>query len=271
MTVHMEPKELIRAGRLTEARTLLTEAVKASPADMGLRTLLFQVLVFFGEWDKAKKQLEVILNQDPGRETGVQVYLNLVQAEQERLEVANLQRRPTFYPQAPPYAEAYFAAWDKVMQQQFEEAEKLFDEVHAQRPEVTGTLDGRSFIGFGDTDSFLSCFLELIIQAHYVWVPIESLREFVIPAPKTLFDLIWLPVRINTVEGLSLVGYAPVVYPQSHVHEDERVKMGRMTAWVDLGGGFVQGCGQHVFDVGEEEVGILDIREMSFTQSPVRP
>ncbi|HAA04476.1 MAG TPA: virulence protein SciE type, partial [Syntrophobacteraceae bacterium] len=50
MTVHMEPKELIRAGRLTEARTLLTEAVKASPADMGLRTLLFQVLVFFGEW-----------------------------------------------------------------------------------------------------------------------------------------------------------------------------------------------------------------------------
>jgi type VI secretion system protein ImpE len=150
------------------------------------------------------------------------------------------------------------------MQQQYEEAERLFDEIHAQRPVVSGTLDGRSFSGFGDTDSLLCCFLELIIQAHYVWVPIESLRQLSIPAPKTLFDLIWLPVRITTVEGLSLVGHAPVVYPQSYVHEDERVKMGRMTAWIDLGGGFTRGCGQHVYDVGEEEAGILDIREVVF-------
>ncbi len=107
----------------------------------------------------------------------------------------------------------------------------------------------------------------MIIQAHYVWVPVESLRELSIPAPKTLFDLIWLPARITTAEGLSLVGHAPVVYPQSFVHEDERVKMGRMTEWIGLGGRFARGCGQHVYEVGEEEVGILDMREVAFTSS----
>jgi type VI secretion system protein ImpE len=268
MTLHLEPKELIKAGRLSEARKHLATAVKTAPADMGLRTLLFQVLAFCGEWDKAKKQLDVILDQDPGRETGVQVYLNLVHAEQERLGVATLKRRPSFYPQAPSYTEAYFAAWDKVVAQQFEEADKLFDQIQAQRPAVAGTLNGRSFSGFSDTDSFLSCFFEIIIQAHYVWVPIESLRELSIPLPKTLFDLIWLPTRVTTTDGLSVVGYVPVVYAQSFDHEDEQVKMGRVTDWVALGGPFARGCGQHVYDVGEEEVGILDIREMTFGTSP---
>ena len=264
MTLHMEPKELIRAGRLSEARRYLTEAVKSAPADLGLRTLLFQVLAFCGEWDKAEKQLGVVASQDPTKETGVQVYLNLVQAERERLEVVKLKRRPTFFPQTPSYAEMYFAAWDKLILQQIEEATGLFDEIHAHRPEVTGTLDGRRFSGFIDTDSFLSCFLEIIIQAHYVWVPIEFLRELSISPPKTLFDLIWLPIRATTTDGQSLIGHVPVVYPHSSDHEDERVKMGRMTDWIALGGSFSRGCGQHVYNVGEEEVGILDIREMTF-------
>jgi type VI secretion system protein ImpE len=268
MTLHLEPKELIRAGRLSEARRHLTNAVKSAPADLGLRTLLFQVLAFCGEWDKAEKQLKVVAEQDPTKETGIQVYLNLVQAERERLEVAKLKRRPAFFPQAPAYTETYFAAWDKVVAEQFEEADKLFSQIQTQRPTVKGTIDGRSFIGFSDTDSFLSCFLEIIVQAHYVWVPVESLRELSIPAPKTLFDLIWLPIRMATTDGLSVAGYVPVVYALSSDHENEQVRMGRMTEWIDLGGGFVRGCGQHVYEVGEEEVGILDIREMAFAVSP---
>src|SRR5512143_534422 len=129
MTIHLEPKELIRAGRLSEARKHLTEAVKSAPADLGLRTLLFQVLAFCGEWDKAEKQLKVVAEQDPSKETGVQIYLNLVQAERARLEVARLKMRPAFLPQAPPYVERYFAAWDKVLEKRFEEAGDLLEPI----------------------------------------------------------------------------------------------------------------------------------------------
>jgi type VI secretion system protein ImpE len=268
MTIHLEPKELIRAGRLSEARQHLTEAVRSSPADLGLRTLLFQVLAFCGEWDKAEKQLGVVASQDPAKETGVQVYLNLVQAERERLEVARLKRRPAFLPEAPPYLELYLAAWERVVQQQFEEADEACEQIRAQRPLLTGRLNGRRFSGFRDTDSFLSCFLELFVQSQYVWVPFEALRELLIVPPKTLFDLIWLPVRISTSVGGQTAGYTPVVYPQSFDHEDERVKMGRMTEWLPLGGGFARGCGQHVYEVGEEEVALLDLRELVFEEAP---
>jgi protein involved in temperature-dependent protein secretion len=42
------------------------------------------------------------------------------------------------------------------------------------------------------------------------------------------------------------------------------MKLGRSTDWVALGGGFSKGVGQHVFQVGEEDIGILEIREAVF-------
>lgn len=86
----MNSKDLIKAGRLSEARKQLVEEVKSSPADLGKRTLLFQVLSFCGEWDKADRHLDAIVTQDSSRQTGVQVYKNLVHAERERMEVVGL-------------------------------------------------------------------------------------------------------------------------------------------------------------------------------------
>ena len=81
----MDAKDLIKAGKLSEARSQLVEDVKSSPGNLNSRTLLFQVQAYAGEWDKARRQLEVITTQDASRETGVQVYLNLIQAETERM------------------------------------------------------------------------------------------------------------------------------------------------------------------------------------------
>ena len=60
----MDSRDLIKAGRLSEARKQLIEEVKSSPADSGKRTLLFQVLIFCGEWDKAERHLETVAAQD---------------------------------------------------------------------------------------------------------------------------------------------------------------------------------------------------------------
>lgn len=38
-----------------------------------------------------------------------------------------------------------------------------------------------------------------------------------------------------------------------------------MTDWTPLGGPFSKGMGQHVFQAGEEEMAILDIREVVFS------
>ena len=80
----MHSKELIKEGKLVEARKLLVEEVKSSPADTGKRTLLFQVLLLFGQWDKAENHLSMIEAQDPSRSLHIQTCQKLISAEKER-------------------------------------------------------------------------------------------------------------------------------------------------------------------------------------------
>ena len=260
----MDARDLIKAGKLSEARQHLIDAVKSSPADIAKRTLLFQVHALYGEWDKAERDLDLIAAQDAARETGVQVYRNLVRAEKERLETVRTGRRPAFMPETPPYAELYYAARQKLMDRNSEDAAKLFAQVDAQIPPVSGTVNGKSFSGFKDTDALTAFFLEAMVHDRYIWIPFAALRELIITPPKNLFDLIWATSRITTWEGLTMHCFLPVLYAESFLHEDDRVKLGRMTDWSALGGPFVKGAGQHVYQIGEEEMALLDIQEVLF-------
>jgi type VI secretion system protein ImpE len=260
----MNSKDFIRAGRLTEARAQLIEEVKSAPSDLAKRTLLFQALSFCGEWDKAERQLDVIATLDPKAETGVQIYKNLIHVEKERTDVLKRNRRPSFLTETPPYLEMYFAAWDKLIEDRIEEAGELYGQIDAQRPMISGTLDEKIFSGFRDIDTFLSFFLEAFVHDRYIWLPFESLRELSLTPPQTLFDLLWTTARITTWEGLSLNCYLPVLYPDSFLHEDDRIRLGKMTDWAPLGGPFAKGMGQHVFQIGKEEVALMDIREVLF-------
>jgi type VI secretion system protein ImpE len=260
----MDTRDLIKAGKLTEARQQIVDAVKTSPADTGKRTLLFQVHAFCGEWDKAERDLDLIAAQDAKREAGAQVYKNLVHAEKERLQVFKNGHRPSCMPETPPYAELYYAAREKLLHGEITAAVDLFDQVEAQIPRLSGTVNGRTFSGFKDTDAFTAYFLEAMVHERYLWIPFAALRELVITPPKTLFDLIWVSSRITTWEGLTMNCYLPVLYVDSFLHEDDRIKLGRMTDWTTLGGSFSKGAGQHVFQIGEEEIALLEIQEVLF-------
>jgi type VI secretion system protein ImpE len=185
-------------------------------------------------------------------------------AERQRRDVSDGRQLPGFLTATPAYFEPYLAAWEKVKQGKPEEAVGLYDQMEETRPVPRGTLNGKAFAGFNDTDTFLSAFLEVFMHDRYIWIPFEALRELSISVPKTLFDLIWVEARFLTWEGLNAHCYLPVLYPDSCLQEDERIRMGRLTDWVSLGNGFWKGAGQHVFRIGEEEVSILDIRDVVF-------
>lgn len=260
----MDARELIRAGKLLAARQVLTDGVKRAPSDAAVRTLLFQVLVFFGEWDKALRHADVIAAQNVEAEIGVQVYRNLIRAEQERSAVDRSERRPSFLPKAPPYAEIYFSALASLESGDPEGAEAHFNRAEKMRAAVAGIRGGKDFVGFSDTDSRLSFFIEAFVHERYVWIPFDGVRELVVDPPASLFDLIWAAGRVTTWEGLTLNCFLPVIYPGSYAHEDDRIKMGRMTDWNSLGGPFYRGLGQHVYQVGDEEIPILEIGETLF-------
>lgn len=259
----MTAKDLMQAGRLAEARQVLIEEVKAAPADAGRRTLLFQVLSQLGEWDKALKHLDMISTLEPARAIGVQTYLNAVKAEQERLKVLALAQTPSVLPEAPPYFGAYVQYLGALHNGQFEQARALIAEIDAARPAISGAVNGQAFEGWSETDLRLYPFLEAFVHERYVWIPFEAIRELIITPPLTALDLIWTTASITTWEGLSMNCCLPVVYPESFREADDRLKLGRLTDWLPLGAGLSRGVGQHVYQFGEAETALLEIKEVT--------
>ncbi len=260
----MNAKDHFKAGRLLEARELLIEEVKSTPADIDKRTFLFQVLVFCGELNKAERHLDIIVAQDPNRETGVQVFKNLIRWENERMEIFKHHNRPSFLPRSPLYIETFYEGLEKLRTKKVDEAKEILGRVETQLPELLGTLNGKNFIGFRNTDIFVSLFLEAFTQEGYICIPFETIKELSVTSPKTLFDLLWVSACLTTWDGIVMNCYLPVLYSGSFNHKDERVRLGRVTDWEPLDGQFSKGSGQIVFQVGEEEIPILEIREVVF-------
>lgn len=260
----MDAKDLIAAGRLSEARAQLTAEVKVAPSDCGKRTLLFQVLAFLGEWEKAERHLDMVAALNPRSMIGVQVYKDVINAEKERRAVMAGQKLPGFITEAPTYLDLYLTAWSKLGEGSLDEATSLYRRVEKERAVVSGSMQDKNFRGFCDADAFLSCFLEVIVHDRYVWVPFDSMAELSVDRPKTLFDLLWISARLVTWEGIDLRCYIPVLYHGSATQEDERIRLGRVTDWLPLGGPFYKGVGQRVFQVGKDEIPLLELTEVSF-------
>ena len=53
----MKAKELLDAGKVREAEKVLSAFLRNNPADTALRTFLFELLCFSGQYDRAEKQL----------------------------------------------------------------------------------------------------------------------------------------------------------------------------------------------------------------------
>lgn len=261
----MNPKSLILDGQIDNARGMLVDQIKKSPADLQARSLLFQVMLLCGEWDKARRQLDISASQQAAPDMNVSVYQNLIQAEKERASVAAMEQRPTFFPDVPEYSEDFFDALELLNKERVEEATVLFNRVHATLPAVQGTINGQPFNGFRETDTTLAFFIEAIEYERYLWVPITSIRELVVSKPQTLIDLIWAQGRITTWEGLTMGCFLPVLYPNSFTSADDRIRLGRRTEWQALGGPYARAIGQHVFDVGGTDRSILELQEVLFT------
>lgn len=265
----MNAKDLIKEGKLSEVRAVLVEAVKTAPTDIAKRTLLFQVMLYLGEWDKAEKQLDILGLHDKELFTTIDHYKKLVQAERERVKVIRGEEIPSFLPKTPEYFPLYAQAVQTFRDGEIDKSEGNFQKLNEIIPEITGSVNGEEFSGLRNTDTLLGCFLETFAHERYVWVPFESIRELIITPPKNFQDLLWLEATLTTWEGLTMNCVLPTVYPESFYEEENTLKLGRMTDWKNMGGSFYKGLGQQVFEFGDREMAILEIQEIQFKYTGV--
>lgn len=259
----MNTEECLRQGDLQAARQSAVAEVKASPGDESKRFVLFLVFCFLGEWDKARKQLEFIKVHTPAKAANVLAYENILQAEISRHLVWSGSDVADFLPEKPGYATIY-ARVKACYSEDSAQARRLIDEIWASLPGINAEIDGKVFSSFHETDSVLSFCLEAFVYEKYVWIPFAEIRELTIAKPQKLIDLLWASAQLTTLAGLTLNCYLPVLYPNSFQHQDDRVKLGRMTDWIDLGNGLAKGVGQHVYAGAQDDISFLSMGEMTF-------
>ena len=261
----MDANQLFDAGRLSEAIAAQTQQVKASAADVGKRTFLFELLCFTGDLERAEKQLDVIAQQSVEAEAAAQVYRNVVQAERARRKLRTEGARPKFLVDPPESVHHLFEAVNRLRENDLAEAKAALDAAEDARPERSGTLNGETdFDDFRDCDDLFGPILEVFVGPDYFWVPVEQLAALEVAPPERPRDLLWSACQVTLTDGTMQRGYTPVLYPGSHEHENEQVKLGRMTDWTSPEDGPVRGAGQRMLLIGDEARAVLDLRSVEF-------
>lgn len=228
-------KELFKGGKVREAVQALTSYLREHPSDTAQRTFLFELLCFCGEYDRAQKQLAVLADGSPDRETGAIVYYAALHAEKTRHELFERKAFPS--DQASPHP---------------------------------GTLNGKPFTDMRDADSSIGARLEVFAAGSYVWIPFEHIASVEMGPPQRLRDTLWSPALVQTGPAFHQkdIGEVliPAIYPFSWKREDENVWLGRVTDWLEDENGREIPAGQKTFLVDGEEFPFLEVRSLTFSQ-----
>ncbi|HXM79154.1 MAG TPA: type VI secretion system accessory protein TagJ [Thermoanaerobaculia bacterium] len=257
-------KELFDAGKLQASLDAVTAEVKANPTDVKRRTFLFELLCLAGEWDRAEKQIDVIGQQSIESAMAVTVYRANIKAERERIRLFQDGAAPHFLSEPPAYVDLYVEAIGKLRKGEVAAARELLDRAEEQRPALTGTFNGETFLDFRDYNDLTAGALELIVKDKYAWLAFEHIQSIEIDPPKSLRDLLWVPARIKAADGTTGEVFIPARYFGSSEHSDDRVRLGRMTDWKAVSEDLFQGMGLRVFLIGEEEQSVLETRRVAF-------
>jgi type VI secretion system protein ImpE len=230
----MDAVALYRAGQLKPAITALGEELKKQPLDAKRRTMLFELLCFAGEYDRAEKQLDMLADSSKEAIAGILVYKAALHAERTRQEM---------------FASGTFPS-------------------DTPRASGRGAVNGTPVISFTDVDPRIGDHLEVFIAGSYTWIPLEYVASLAIEAPTKLRDLIWAPARLEVTPAFRLQELGevllPVLSPLSWKNDEDAVRLGSTTVWEDDERFGSLPLGQKLFAADDQEMALLEVRSLTF-------
>jgi type VI secretion system protein ImpE len=262
----VDATQLFKAGQLQAALDAQLQAVKAAPADHGKRLFLFELAVFAGDLDRARRQIDALSYDDPELERARVTYLALLDAEDARRKLFRDGAQPGFLDTPPEHIAYRLDALKLIRDGRQSEAAALLDKANLMAPPVSGTLNGKPFDGLRDADDLFGPVLEVFAQGKYLWLSVEQVDAAALIPPKVPRDLIWAPAKLVSRAGEEGDVFLPALYPGSHEHPDDAVKLGRSTDWT--ADAPVRGRGARTFLAGDDGVGLLELRELHLPDSP---
>ena len=259
-----EAKTLLEAGDLKGATEAALALVKANPTNASARIFLFELSAFAGDWDRAKRQLDVIGHQDTTAMIGSKIYEQCIIAEGKRADFFARGAKPEFLATPHDYVYGILTANNLVREGKLTEAREILDKVDEQRPAFACRINGAEAEDFRDYNDLTSGILEVIIKDSYVWVPFEQIEKITFTEPKSLRDHFWLQATLETDNGTNGDVFIPALYNDSWRSGDDLVRLGKVTDWRDLGEDIFVGEGTKLFAVGGAHKTVLDLQKIEF-------
>jgi type VI secretion system protein ImpE len=256
---------MFRAGQLQPALEAANAAVRKAPSDLGARILLAEILIFVGNLERADVVLDAAGEADPEAAMVVAEFRQLLRGEMARRQLRRDGRVPEFLGEPTDTQRLQLAALVALRANELAEAARLTAEAEAGRPHVTGFSGDTAFDDFRDADDLCAGSLEVLTTTgKYFWIPVERVMTLEFHPPKRPRDLLWRRASMSVRDGPDGDVYLPAIYGNDDPAQDDSLRMGRATDWVELPGAPVRGVGQRIFLVGEEAVGIMDLTTMEF-------
>jgi type VI secretion system protein ImpE len=256
----MTASDLFHAGRLREAIDAQVAKVKSQPTDRSARFFLFELFLFSGDLDRARKQLDVLKYDDPRHSAAAEQYRFALDAEARRRAVFAGTEQPKVLAAAPDHVRQRLEALPYIARGEHAEARKRLDEANSAVPNLTGTVNGKPFDRLYDADERFATVLEVFSTGGtYTWVPLELVASITMNTPQAPRDVILRPANITLTDGVTGDVLIPGLYPNSHEHADEEVRLGRATVWLGAEGEVTRGAGGRLLLAGDQTMRLVEL------------
>ena len=260
----MNARDHFQAGQLAEAIAAVTADVKQAPLDSNHRGFLCELLSFAGEYDRADKQLKTLGEMEPASMLGVNLFRQLIRAEEARQQFYSDGRLPEFLQEPGPVLKLHLEASIRLREGQKQEAVELLRQAEEQRAKVSGTCDGQPFNDLRDLDDLTASFFEVLTSTgKYYWVAFDGVESLEFRPPARARDLLWRPARLIVRGGPDGEVFLPTLYAGSQAETDAALRRGRATDWRGGTGEPTRGVGLRTFLMGDDSRPILEIHELT--------
>jgi len=93
-------------------------------------------------------------------------------------------------------------------------------------------------------------------------VPLEQVESLTMSAPRSPREVIWRPARLTLVGGQASSVLLPTLYPGTHRHPDDDVRLGRATEWDGADGEVARGAGGRLYLTADAAFRFIDLTEL---------
>jgi type VI secretion system protein ImpE len=146
------------------------------------------------------------------------------------------------------------------------EAAELLAQAEAQRPAISGTLDGVPFDDFRDLDDLSAAHFEVLTSTgKYYWIPIASVTTVEFRAPERRRDLLWRRALMSVSGGPDGEVFLPAIYGCRAKELDSGYRLGHTTDFIGEAGGPTLAVGLRSFLVGEESRTIHELGKLELS------